>query len=196
MQKVQENTAFIKSVKNISKRKTLSELLKEQLNTKFNKEIKSVQAKLKLQDLQWAVNANHVIFRSGVLIEAYANKQFKEYSITHIGMAILYSLVEHGGKVPQKQLATILDHTKQATAAAIKTLEKRQLIIREVGTQDHRLRIVRITEKGLKIAREGLSLREQYYRCFTSFLSRDKCKRLTSMLNILCDNLVKAMKKI
>jgi DNA-binding MarR family transcriptional regulator len=196
MQKVQENTAFIKSVKNISKRKTLSELPKKRLNTKFNKEIKSVQTKLKLQDLQWAVNANHVISRAEVLIEAYANKQFKKYSITQMGMAILYSLVEHNGKIPQKQLATILDHTKQATASAIKTLAKRQLIRREVGTQDHRLKIVRITEKGLKLAREGLSLRAQYYRCFTSCLSQDKCKQLTSILNILCDNLVKDMKKI
>jgi DNA-binding MarR family transcriptional regulator len=165
------------------------------MNDNFHKELEFIKRELKCRTPDWAVHANRSIFHAAIAIEASVNKKHSKYGLALRGIAILYLLVENNGKIPQKNISKVVNRTKQAVTSALANLERRHLITRETGGRDLRRRVVRITEKGLKVAKESLPLREQSYNSFTSSMSKEEGQQLSAILDRLSKSIIADMKK-
>ncbi len=161
----------------------------------IDKETQLLKSKLECQGQDWAIAANRAIMRAAMIIEMYANKQHRRYGTTQPGMAILYELIRNDGEIPQKQLANVLERTKQAIALVLIELEKRHLIIREIGDHDRRRKTIRITNEGLKLATECIPLREEYYDSFSHSMEQFEARQLIISLDKVCSRLTADIKK-
>jgi DNA-binding MarR family transcriptional regulator len=148
-----------------------------------SEKIKPMQAEINSQSPPWGQEAVHSIWAASTASETYVNKKHREYGITECGIAILMGLVQNNGKLPQKRLSRVVNRTKQAVTSVLANLEKRNLIVREVGGQDRRKRTVKITEKGLDLAQKCLPLRDQFYKSFLSCLNQSEAEQMISALN-------------
>ena len=141
------------------------------------------------------LEAYHSIINAGITIELYANKQHKEYKIRQPSVSIINALFENGGTLPQKRLVKHLGRTRQATALALSKLERIQIISREESQYDRRKRIVKLTEKGWKLAEEIRPFHDQFFQIFTASIDKSDRKILGVILNRLSNKLTRDMKK-
>jgi DNA-binding MarR family transcriptional regulator len=161
----------------------------------MNNRINSVKNELTLQKKPWLEEAVHSVFAASDAFESYVNAKHYDYGVTQRGIALLHTIVLNNGKLSQKRIPKLLNRTKQAVAQVLANLEKRQLVVRETIGQDRRRRLVRITEEGLRIAKECLPLREQFYDCVQSCVSQSDAERLVSILKTLSTRLIADMNK-
>jgi DNA-binding MarR family transcriptional regulator len=158
-------------------------------------QIKFVKSELSLQKEPWLEEAVHSVFATSYAFESYVNAKHYDYGITQRGIALLHTIVLNNGKLSQKRIPKLLNRSKQAVAQILANLEKRQLIMREPVGEDHRRRLVRITEEGLRIASECLPLRKEFYNCIRSCVSQSEAERLVTILKTLRTCLIADMSK-
>ncbi len=166
------------------------------MNDDFYRNMQFIKNEASRQDHHdWVITAHHLIFRAAIVFDMYVDQIHAKYGINHRDIAILTTLARNDGKLPQKRFAKILGRTKQTIASSLAKLEKRHYIERKKGKRDHRSMTVWITEEGLKIDKECLPLRGQFYNSFASFISKKEGQQLNITLSKLCDKVIADMKK-
>ena len=165
------------------------------MKRKLSDEAKSLKNEIDREDRSWGVTANHSIFRASTTILTYINKKLYKYRVTQRSTAILNILIQHEGQIEQKRLAKSLDLTKQATASALRNLEKQHLITKETGSHDGRSNLIKITEDGLNLEATVLPVRKAFYELFIKAMSEEEALQLINILNRLSDSLNADMKR-
>lgn len=161
----------------------------------MNSQMNAVKSDLLSQKEPWLEDAVHSVYAASDTFETYVNAKHQRYGITQRGIALLHMIVLNNGKISQKRIPKLLNRTKQAVTGVLANLEKRHLIVRETVNHDRRRRLVRITDKGLRIAGECLPLREQFYGCVRSCLTESEAESLVSMLSRVNTCLIADMSK-
>jgi DNA-binding MarR family transcriptional regulator len=162
----------------------------------FHKDLQFIKDEANRQDRHsWMVTIRHLIHHTALVSDMCIDHYLSKHSITHHGIAILTAIARNGGSMPQKSLAKKLNRTKQSIACSLANLEKCNYIRKESARQDKRKMIVTITEEGLKIAKECLPLRDQFYNSLAPVISTEEGQQLNDILNKLCDKMISDMKK-
>lgn len=166
------------------------------METDFHRDLQFIKEEANRQDRHgWMVTIRHLIHRTALVSDMCIDHYLSKHGITHHGIAILTAIARNGGSIPQKSLARKLDRTKQSIATSLANLEKCNYIRRESTRQDRRKVTVTITEEGLKVAKECLPQRDQFYSSLAPLISSDEGQQLNDILNKLCDKMVADMKK-
>ncbi len=78
---------------------------------------------------------------------SYMNIQLKEFGLSH-GQAITLKIIYEENNIKQEDLNKRLQIDKSAVTRILKTLEDKQLIIKETSQEDKRNHILSLTSKG------------------------------------------------
>ncbi|GHU63099.1 hypothetical protein FACS189418_5720 [Clostridia bacterium] len=94
-------------------------------------------------------------------LQALANRHQKQHFASvglsaspYSGQGRVLLLLKEKLEISQKELTSILDMTKQATAQLLDKLEKNHYITRNTSKEDRRVLIIKLTESGMKLATE------------------------------------------
>jgi len=93
------------------------------------------------------------------IVNKYLDNELRKSGLNRTQMSILHILIIRGGTLTPTELSYRITRSKHATTKAVDSLESLGLT-RSSGTkQDRRLRKVSITEKGLDLVEQTMSLR-------------------------------------
>jgi len=162
----------------------------------ISNDIKKLVAQYKKQTLPWIIDLNILIARAAANYILLYNKQHEAKDLTHPSISALYTILEYGGKITQKQLTERLPVSKQAITSALKILEKRGFIKRENHTIDTRVKEIYITDKAIEFIEFSLPLRNYFYTKITEFIDEKKGRQLTkniSTINKFYENEIKKL---
>lgn len=110
----------------------------------------------------------------------------KEFSLSPIQIQVLIFLLHHSDeKRKVTYLADEFNMTKATISDTIKTLEQKQLIIKEFEPHDTRSYIIHLTKKGKNIAEQTSLFAKQIQAPIDKLHSTDKENLLLSLLDII-----------
>lgn len=93
------------------------------------------------------------------IVNQYLDTELRKFGLNRTQMSILHILIVRGGTLTPTELSRRIIRSKHATTKAVDSLEKPGLT-KSAGTKrDRRLRRVTITEKGLDLVEQTMSLR-------------------------------------
>jgi DNA-binding MarR family transcriptional regulator len=104
-------------------------------------------------------------------------KSLEQYGLTHsqfVLMASIHWLTLHEEEVTQIALSSHTRIDPMTTSTVLRTLQKKGFIERIVHPKDSRAKIVYLTEKGKKIAKEAVKIVENYDEDFFSVLKSNR----------------------
>lgn len=110
----------------------------------------------------------------------------KEFSLSPIQIQVLIFLLHHSEKKRKvSYLADEFNMTKATISETVKTLEQKQLIIKEFETQDSRSYIIHLTEKGGETARKTSLFAQEIQTPIAELAQSDKENLLKSLFGII-----------
>jgi len=141
-------------------------------------------------------NVNLLIRKNSEKYQLYYNLQHADHNLKQGGGSILFAILRNGGEITQRKLAKMTPYTPQSIAEALKLLEKRGFIEREVQTHDRRKRRIIITEKGLSVLSYSLPMRKEFNDKLVRCLKPDEWSTLIDLITRLNNFYDKEIKKI
>ena len=117
------------------------------------------------------------------MINRYLDSEREEKEITGAGFNVLNTLILCNGSAFPTEISKRLFRSKHSVSKVIFTLERHSLVtIRPVG-EDRRKREVRITNKGIEVAKKGtVYLRKRIGKEILSILTDEETKLLHDIL--------------
>lgn len=158
--------------------------------------LKKLVAQYKRQTLPWVVDLNILIARAADNYILLYNKQHTAKDLTHPSISALYAILDHGGKITQKQLTERLPVSKQAITSALKILEKRELIKRKNHTIDTRVKEIYLTDKAIEFIKFSLPLRKNFYKKIEKIISEKEGKHLIESIRKMNEFYENEIKKL
>jgi DNA-binding MarR family transcriptional regulator len=144
--------------------------------------VKSASKDLSRQSEIWQIELYLAIIRVTDSLDALVHKKIQGYGMNRSNLALLYHLIANEGEMTQTELAKAVSRTKQAIGLSLRNLEKHGLVSRRRVPKDNRMKMVKITEKGLQIASEILPMRKEIFikalSCFSESQSKKTVKGL------------------
>ncbi len=124
------------------------------------------------------------------IVFKYLEQEFhKKIGLDRTKIQILDLLVVNGGTLTPSYLSRGVNRTKITITTALDNLEKQALIRSSRVNNDHRLRMITITEKGLDAVNKFLPLRREIFaqamRCF----NQEEANTFQSMINRFRENI-------
>lgn len=123
------------------------------------------------------------------LAKANMDARVSRYDVTPAQTHVLLYLQQHGGQVPQHELAGYLRVKPSTVNGVLDRMEEKGLVRRSVSDSDARRRLITLTEKGAEqqsaFQRSFLDAEEAMVRGF----SREEREVLLSLLNRVIQNL-------
>ena len=110
----------------------------------------------------------HILNKTSKVFLKLVNRKFteKQYNITHEQFLVLI-LLSKAGKQKQQFFADILEKDKVSITKLVDALENRSLVKRVASKTDRRVKLVTLTEDGIKLCKKLLKVVEE-----TSFIAR------------------------
>jgi DNA-binding MarR family transcriptional regulator len=122
-------------------------------------------------------------------MERRANNELQGYGITMTQMMILAIIQRNGGSMPLKELEKRL-HLAQSTAAGVVVrMEQKGFVSNQGDDLDARVKVVRITEKGIEVVRMTEADRTRAEEVLLCGLSSEEQQALRPMLEKICRSL-------
>ncbi|MCM1055454.1 MAG: MarR family transcriptional regulator [Bacteroides sp.] len=124
-------------------------------------------------------------------MEKKANCDLLSNDITASQIKMLFALLNaecscEKGYLPLKELERRFGVAQSTAAGIIQRLEKKELVESVTDSEDKRIKIVRITEKGRQICRSAMkSMHEGHRQMFSGFTEEDKHTFKTLLQKIL-----------
>ncbi len=110
----------------------------------------------------------------------------KEFALTPLQMQILlFLLTQSEEKRKVSYLAKEFNVTKATISDTIKTLEHKNLIIKENEIADSRSYIINLSEKGKEIAEQASGFAKEIYNPITNLSRNDKNNLLLSLIKVI-----------
>jgi DNA-binding MarR family transcriptional regulator len=128
-------------------------------------------------------NINAIIRKAAENYELYYNLQHNSQNLKMGGGSILFVLLRNNGEIEQQRLSKVMPVTRQSITDALKILEKRGFIEREVDEGDRRKRTIRLTEKGLTVLGFSLPLRKEFNEKLVKCLSVEEWDSLIDLIS-------------
>ena len=123
------------------------------------------------------------------LSKANMDARVSRYDVTPAQTHVLLYLQQHGGRVPQHELAEFLRVKPSTVNGVLDRMEEKGLVRRSVSGSDARRRLIHLTEKGAQqqalVQRSFLDVEEAMVRGF----SQEEREALLSLLNRVIQNL-------
>ena len=123
------------------------------------------------------------------LSKANMDARVSRYDVTPAQTHVLLYLQQHGGRVPQHELAEFLRVKPSAVNGVLDRMEEKGLVRRSVNGEDARRRLITLTEKGAEqqalFEQSFLDTEEAMVRGF----SQEEREALLSLLNRVIQNL-------
>ncbi len=130
------------------------------------------------------------IMRINRLHRSVIEKRFKELGLHRTQHMMLVFIARSEDAVSQKVLAEQFDISPAAVAMSLKKMEKNGLIERESDMNDSRIKIIKVSEKGLKALEETKELFWGLDTAALSGISEDMLSRTLHTLCLISENLV------
>lgn len=116
------------------------------------------------------------------IVNKYLDNELKKCGLNRTQMNILHILIARGGTLTPTELSRRITRSKHATTRAVDSLETLGLT-RSAGTRsDRRLRRVTITEKGLDLVEQTMSLRHKIGSQAMQCLNQDEAEAFQTIL--------------
>ena len=110
----------------------------------------------------------------------------KEFALTPLQMQILlFLLIQSEEKRKVSYLAKEFNVTKATISDTIKTLEHKNMIIKENEITDSRSYIINLSEKGKEIAEQASGFAKEIYNPITNLSRDDKNNLLLSLIKVI-----------
>ena len=123
------------------------------------------------------------------LTKANMDARVSRYDVTPAQTHVLLYLQQHGGRVPQHELAEFLRVKPSTVNGVLDRMEEKGLVRRSVSGSDARRRLITLTEKGAEqqalLQRSFLDVEEAMVRGF----SPEEREALLAFLNRVIQNL-------
>lgn len=123
------------------------------------------------------------------LSKANMDARVSRYDVTPAQTHVLLYLQQHGGRVPQHELAEFLRVKPSTVNGVLDRMEEKGLVRRSVSGSDARRRLIHLTEKGAEqqalLQRSFLDVEEAMVRGF----SPEEREALLAFLNRVIQNL-------
>lgn len=123
------------------------------------------------------------------LSKANMDARVSRYDVTPAQTHVLLYLQQHGGRVPQHELAEFLRVKPSTVNGVLDRMEEKGLVRRSVSGSDARRRLIHLTEKGAEqqalLQRSFLDVEEAMVRGF----SLEEREALLAFLNRVIQNL-------
>ncbi|MEE8826741.1 MAG: MarR family transcriptional regulator [Eubacteriales bacterium] len=115
--------------------------------------------------------------------------ELKSLGLTFGQMRAMYVLEKSGGQLTQKQIADMLDVSHPTVVGIVGRMEKAGYVVCEKDPDDHRNKIVTLTQLALDKGREGGESHRQADARLVAGLSDEEKEVLLGLLNRVYENL-------
>ncbi|TWP22751.1 MarR family transcriptional regulator [Apibacter muscae] len=115
-------------------------------------------------------------------------KRFKDLDITHSQLLLLLSIFwskTNELNLTQKELSYKSGIDAMTTSTALRTLQKKGLIIRNINNKDTRTHLIEITEKGKTIVEKANDIIKNFNNSFFSCLKDQQKQFQENLINLL-----------
>jgi MarR family 2-MHQ and catechol resistance regulon transcriptional repressor len=116
------------------------------------------------------------------IVNRYLDNELKKFGINRTQMGILHILIARGGILTPTELSRRITRSKHATTKSIDSLEVLGLTKSARTRSDRRLRKVTITEKGLDLVEQTMSLRHKIGSQAMQFLNDKEAEKFQNIL--------------
>ena len=123
--------------------------------TSFNEEIEKLASDIRAQHEDLTVDTFLLLDSTYDVIHRYVDMHFSNHTLSQTGFKVLNALILYGGHMIPTDISKKIFRSKHSVSKVIFTLESHGLVkIGSVG-EDRRKREVKITAKGLAVAKKG-----------------------------------------
>ena len=116
------------------------------------------------------------------IVNKYLDNELKKFSLNRTQMNILHILIARGGTLTPTELSRRITRSKHATTRAVDSLEMLGLTRSARTRRDRRLRKVTITEKGLDLVEQTMSLRHNIGSQAMQCLNQEEAEAFQTIL--------------
>lgn len=129
-------------------------------------------------------------------IDREINNQMKPYDITMSQSKILMFLRSRiGRKTTQKEIEDFLGVSHPTTVGLLKRLETKGFIYTETDPEDHRMKLVVLTEKDQELGRRMYECRLRTDKSLTAGMTEEEVQELKRLMGKVRDNIFRELKK-
>lgn len=129
------------------------------------------------------------------IVNKYLDNELRKFGLNRTQMSILHILIARGGTLTPTDLSRRITRSKHATTRAVDSLETMGLTRSAKTRSDRRLRRVTITEKGLDLVEQTMSLRHKIGSQATQCLNQEEAEAFQSILRRFRKHILKLMEK-
>jgi len=116
------------------------------------------------------------------IVNKYLDNELRKSGLNRTQMSILHILIVRGGTLTPTELSRRITRSKHATTRAVDSLETLGLTRSASTRRDRRLRRVTITEKGLDLVEQTMSLRHNIGSQAMQCLNQEEAEAFQSNL--------------
>lgn len=122
-------------------------------------------------------------------LRTLADQDLKESDLTWSQAHLLRHLVRNGGKMSQKEIEKEMEITHPTVIGLVKRLEAKGFVESSISKEDHRVKIVYVTDKALQ---HETFMHERFHekeRLMTHGMSDEEIRQLIDFLHVIHNNL-------
>jgi len=116
------------------------------------------------------------------IVNKYLDNELRKFGLNRTQMNILHILIARGGTLTPTELSRRITRSKHATTRAVDSLEMLGLTRSARTRRDRRLRKVTITEKGLDLVEQTMSLRHNIGSQAMQCLNQEEAEAFQTIL--------------
>jgi len=127
------------------------------------------------------------------IVNKYLDNELSKSGLNRTQMNVLHILIARGGMLIPTELSRRIIRSKHATTKVIDSLEKLGLVRSSATKRDRRLRKVSITEKGLDLVEQTMSIRHDIGSRVMKCLSQEEAMAFQSILKRFRKHIIELM---
>lgn len=122
-------------------------------------------------------------------IRTHINENLKEWDLTFSQLHVLKCLDDHGGHMTQRALENSLNVSHPTVVGLVSRLEKNGFVTSAPDKNDHRHKIITLTDKAVSHHASATEQRLQNEAVMLSGLDDDEIRTLENLLKKIIDNI-------
>jgi DNA-binding MarR family transcriptional regulator len=149
---------------------------------KLRRELNVLSDKIAKQADDLRVNTIVSFAYTADMVNRYLDIELRKDSSKRIWSTVLHTLITHNGSMAQTELSKRIFRSKNSVTSAINMLERKGLVKRVASEQDHRIKLVTITEKGINSMNRIVSHRKEVNSRAIAFMNDQELKQFSEIL--------------
>ncbi len=129
------------------------------------------------------------------IVNKYLDNELREFGLNRTQMSILHILIARGGTLTPTELSRRITRSKHATTKAVDSLDMLGLTKSARTKRDRRLRKVSITERGLDLVEQTMSLRHTIGSQAMQCLDQEEAESFQTILRRFRKHVIQLMEE-